>query len=67
VTPANTGQHIPQRIERFPDSTAYRGEILLINVRVEHLALSSRVFAVGLYVNGKILIMLRIGNAVVFL
>src|SRR4029077_15711104 len=64
VSPANAGEHFPERVENAVHGCSYGLEVSLVDVRLEHLALGSRVFPIRFEVNREILVVLRVGESV---
>jgi len=67
VSPGNAGEHFPKRIENAIHGSFYGFEIVVVDVRRKHFALSGGVFAVGFNVDAEITIMLGIIKPVMFL
>src|SRR4029077_5020918 len=67
VAPANAGKHFPKRIEDAAHRCTYVVDVVIVDVRVEHFALSRRMFAVSFSVDAEVTVMFRIGEAVMFL
>ena len=67
MTPAHAGEQVPEGVENASHRSLNRFEIVIVDVRGKHVALSGRMFAIGVDMDGEIAIMFRIGEAVMFL
>lgn len=66
VAAADAGKHFPKRVKDAIDCIRGRRSVIVRDVIGEHRAFSGGVFAIGFDVNGKILIIARLGHRVIF-
>ena len=67
VASANAGEHFPKRIENATHRCFYRLEIVVVNMRLKHLSLGRRMFAIRFQMNAEVLVVFGIFETVVFL
>src|SRR2546429_7279726 len=67
VSSANAGKHFPKRIENAPCRRAHIVDVLIVDVCGKHFALGRGMFTISFDVDREIFVMLRIGEAVMFL